>query len=331
MFFWQLLRYMLVVEYTIILTMNYKFLLFFLLIIPFISYEQIDSSLTHLSLQDAIHTAIQHKGEIRINQLDEITLQTTIAQYKSKYIPNINGQVNIIYNPIIPTSLLPIKLFNPNATSPYLPIQIGSAYQNTAGFQLEQPIYDPNISALIKEKKAEATKLNIQKQITTEDIIDGVVSAYLSLLLSNAELTWLAHDTMRMQVDFSNLEHQTNAGTSLKQDENIGQYNIEKARYNYQIALLRQQQFKENLLYVMGMPIQKSASLNPTTSIEEIITIPISTDTSYTAQRTDFKLLDYQQHYNELKIEDQKKTLLPTVTFNAYYGGNNISNSFFFI
>ncbi len=268
------------------------------------------SAQQQVSLQEAIKQALQNKAEAKKAALQIKKAEYKIDEAKAGALPQISATAGLTYNPIIQESLLEFG-------GEKIRAQFGQPWNSTASVQLQQAIFDQRVFTGLKAAKSTREFYVLNAQLTNEQIIENVASAYYQVFVQEENLK-------TVEASYANTEKVRNVIKSLV-DNGLAK-SIDLDRTNVQLTnigsnkqtLINSVQLAKNALkFYMGVPIESDIELEEKT-IEpkpELVSGNLNLD-----NRTEIKVLNKNR---ELLVFNKKATeayLYPTVSLVANYG-----------
>ena len=271
-----------------------------------------------VSLQEAIKQALQNKAEAKKAALQVKKAQYKIAEARAGALPQISATAGVTYNPIIQESLLELG-------GDRLLASMGQPWVSQAVVTLNQAIFDQRVFTGLKAAKSTREFYVLNAQLSNEQIIENVATAYYQVFVQEENLKTL-------NVSYANTEKVRNVIKSLV-DNGLAK-GIDLDRTNVQLTNIsanRQQLVnavelsKNSLKFYMGVPIDKPIELEAK-SIEprpELIAGNVNLD-----ERTEVKVLNKNRELLQYNLKATEAYLYPTVGLTANYGWAGMGKNF---
>ncbi|MFC0343872.1 TolC family protein [Epilithonimonas hispanica] len=271
-----------------------------------------------ISLQEAIKQALQNKAEAKKADLQVKKAEYKIAEARAGALPQISATAGLTYNPIIQESLLEFG-------GERIRAQLGQPWASQAVVTLNQAIFDQRVFTGLKAAKSTREFYVLNAQLSNEQIIENVATAYYQVFVQEENLKTL-------NVSYANTEKVRNVIKSLV-DNGLAK-GIDLDRTNVQltnISASRQQLVnavelsKNSLKFYMGVPIDKPIELEEK-SIEprpELIAGNVNLD-----DRTEIKVLNKNKELLQYNLKATEAYLYPTVGLTANYGWAGMGKKF---
>jgi outer membrane protein len=263
-----------------------------------------------VSLQEAIKQALQNKAEAKKAALQIKKAEYKIAEARAGALPQISATAGLTYNPVIQESLLEFG-------GERIRAKLGQPWTSSAVVTLNQAIFDQRVFTGLKAAKSTREFYVLNAQLSNEQIIENVATAYYQVFVQEENLKTL-------NVSYTNTEKVRNVIKSLV--ENGLAKGIDLDRTNVQLTNIsanRQQLVnsvelsKNSLKFYMGVPIDTPIELEEK-SIEpkpELIAGNVDLDS-----RTEVKVLQKNRELLQFNKKATEAYLYPTVGLTANYG-----------
>jgi len=263
-----------------------------------------------VSLQEAIKQALQNKAEAKKAALQIKKAEYKIAEARAGALPQVSATAGLTYNPVIQESLLEFG-------GQRIRAQLGQPWSSQAVVSVNQAIFDQRVFTGLRAAKSTREFYVLNAQLTNEQIIENVATAYYQVFVQEENLKTL-------NVSYTNTEKVRNVIKSLV--ENGLAKGIDLDRTNVQLTNIsanRQQLVnavelsKNSLKFYMGVPIESDIELEEK-SIEpkpELIAGSVDLDT-----RTEVKVLQKNRELLQFNKKATEAYLYPTVGLQANYG-----------
>lgn len=271
-----------------------------------------------VSLQEAIKQALQNKAEAKKAALQIKKAEYKIAEARAGALPQVSATAGLTYNPIIQESLLEFG-------GQRIRAQLGQPWSSSAVVTVNQAIFDQRVFTGLKAAKSTREFYVLNAQLSNEQIIENVATAYYQVFVQEENLKTL-------NVSYTNTEKVRNVIKSLV--ENGLAKGIDLDRTNVQLTNIsanRQQLVnavelsKNSLKFYMGVPIDTPIELEEK-SIEpkpQLIAGTVDLDT-----RTEVKVLQKNRELLQFNKKATEAYLYPTVGLQANYGWGGQGSKF---
>ena len=253
-----------------------------------------------LTLKEAIKYALAANQNARKARLDVENSQYRIEEVRARALPQVSGSGTISYNPILQLSALPGELVGEPGTTKL--VAFGQKWNANAGASFSQTLFDQSVFTGLKAAKTTKEFYQLNVQLTEEQVIEQVATAYYRILVQRKQVGVLDSTIRNTRKVQEILQGQYNSGLARKIDVDrigvsISNLETNRQQLNNGVTLLENQ-----LKFLMGMPIRTrivvaEASLD---NIEPKIVgedqgVDLSDRTELMLLRTQESLLNYQK------------------------------------
>ena len=285
---------------------------------------------SRISMPEAIRYALANNEGVKKALLDEKSAEYKIKETKGSGLPQINGAGTLTANPALATQLLPGELAGQPAGT-FIPVQFGTKYIAQGGLDLQQMLFRKSFFVGLEAANTTRELYRLRTQMTQEDIIYNVSSAYLQVLQTKQQFNIIDANFNRLKQleQILTLQYKNDVATKVQVNRvTVNKINLENQRTTLNGALKQQ----ENALkFFMGMPLEQ-----PLTIVDSVVVlnvpVPVSEDAAgIIASRLDFKVLNTQKVLNGLNVKNIKAGYFPTLNGFGNYAYNAQRNEFNFL
>ena len=287
-----------------------KLLLSFLLITGFASAQKSQV----ISLPEAVSFALENKADAAKARLNIIKADAQIAEVRSNALPQLSGSASTTYNPLLQESVLPGEIFGMPGQD--IAVAFGKKWNSTATAQLTQTIFNQAVFTGLKAAKTTKEFYRLNAQLTNEQIIEKVATAYYQVYQSQQMLDNLQSNLELTEKTVKIVKGLYGNGLAKKIDYDRSKVALNNLIANRQQLLNAVELSKNALKFMIGMSISNEIELP-----EEIFRPALlpGEDLEMT-ERTELQL---QKKQLEL-LNWQKKARLaeyyPSLSLSANYG-----------
>lgn len=306
--------------------LNYLWVLLLFLVTPVYSQNPEEPAL--FTLKDAVRYALTNNEAIKKSILDERSAEFKIKETKGSGLPQLNasGQLNAF--PALATQLLPGELAGQPGTM--IPVQFGTKYSATGAVELQQLIFSKSFFVGLKAANTTRDLYRLRTQMSEEEVIYNVSSAYLQLLQTKEQFNTVNANFNRLQQleEILNLQFENDIVTKVQVNRVIvNKTNLENQK---QTLLATYQQQLNGLKFFMNMPIQQPLEIDEKTAFLEGA-IPVEEDfDQILTERVDYKLLNTQKNLYNLNVDNISAGYYPRLSAFAQANTNAQRNEFDF-
>lgn len=276
------------------------------------------SAQQQVSLQEAIKQALQNKAEAKKAALQIKKAEYKIDEARAGALPQISATAGLTYNPVIQESLLEFG-------GERIRAQLGQPWVSTASVQVQQAIFDQRVFTGLKAAKSTREFYVLNAQLTNEQIIENVATAYYQVFVQVENLKTI-------EVSYTNTEKVRNVIKSLVNNGLAKAIDLD--RTNVQLTnigsskqtLINSVELSKNALkFYMGVPISTDIELEEK-SIEpkpELLASNVNLD-----DRTEIRVLNKNRELLQFNKKATEAYLYPTVGLVANYGWGGQGSKF---
>ena len=277
--------------------MKNKIIVSLLFLVSYANAQEIKT----LTLKDAITFALENKADAKKAKLQVENSNYQIEEVRSRALPQISANGSLTHNPILQTNVIDGSAFGAPGTT--IQAAFGQKWTSTAGVTLNQALYDQSVFIGLKAAKSTKEFYQINEQLTEEQVIERVASAYYQVYVTRQNLNVIDNNLKNTGKVKDIIKGQFDNGLAKKID--LDRILVRISNINTQRQqILNAINLQENALkFYIGMPIETKIVI-PQTEFEV-------TATAFTAQkpeatsRTEYLLLKK----NEQLLEYQKKSV----------------------
>lgn len=280
------------------------------------------------SLQQAVDYAKKNNVQVRNALVDyqiqkQVNRETTAAAY-----PQINASGTFQDYLDIPTSLLPGEVFG-GAPGTFIPVQFGTKYTATGGFDASQLLFDGQVFVGLQARKTVLEFSQKQVDITAEMINVNVQKVYYQLVVGRQQMTSIDANIDRFQKLLSDTRKIFEQGFAERLD--VDKVSVQLNNLQTEKIKTQSQLDAGNaaLKFLMSMPQKDSLVLTDSITEDKIKENILADDYKY-EDRKEFQLLTLNRKLNEYNIRRYKLSYLPTLAAFGSYQKNAQRNSFDF-
>jgi len=267
-----------------------------------------------LLLKDAINYALQNKVEAKKAALDVENAEYKIQEVRSQALPQISANGSLTYNPILQLNALPGDYFGAPGTTLLAPL--GQKWTSVAGVSLTQTIFNEQVFTGLKAAKTTREFYKINKELTDEQVIERVATAYYQVYLQRQKLTVIENNLKNTTKVKDVIKNLFDNGLARKIDLDritVTLNNITTSRQQ----LLNAVEIQENALkFYMGMPVNDKIIIPES----EVKILPVVLEeTAETSNRSEYRLMETQKTLLEFNRRAMKSLYYPTLSATAGY------------
>ena len=285
------------------------------------------------SLNQAVDYAVKNTYAIKNAKLDIDAAKKKKWETTTMGLPQINGKVD--YQDFIkqPVSLIPAKIFNPNAPDgEFAEISFGTKQNVSASATLSQLLFDGSYLVGLQSAKVYLKISELAKVKTEKAIKEAVISAYGNVILAKESISIIENNISLLDKTI----HDTNEiyKNGFAEEQDVEQLQITRSSLNNQLnkakGLLT---VAKNMLKItMGIEMDKTIELTDT--LENLSTSQIDlniTDATLNLDNhIDYKMMKNSVTAKELFVKLEKSKYLPSLVGFINYGVKANNDAFNF-
>lgn len=278
-----------------------------------------------IGLKECIQLAIANKSSILALKTNAAIDSLNSIQLKAKYLPEIALVYDYLYNPIIRTNIVPTGKFSPVPTDEIRAIKFGTSFNQSAGLQILQPIFDASIKSRIVETNLQLKIKQAEIKTANEDLAFEVAQSFSKLLLKQKQLKEIVFDTLRTAKTLSFSNDRLVEGKALKTEVNKAQINHNNAVFALQELLSSLVVEKIFLGFLINIPANEFDVADADNLFDQ-------TNLALLDESTNVNSLALIQEYDtkvdlvKLQLKNEKVKYLPTLSAKGYVGADQFSN-----
>jgi outer membrane protein TolC len=303
--------------------MKYKYLLLVAAAILFITNATAQTR--SIGVKECISLAIANKANILALNAEATIDSLNINQIRAKNLPQIALAYDYVYNSIIRTNIVPVGQFSPVPTDQTRSIKFGTKYNQIAGLQVMQPVFDATIRSKVQESKLQYRIKKDQVNTANEELTFEVAKTFVSILTKQKQVEILKLDTLRTASTLKIVRDRFADGTSLKMDFN-------KAKINHNNSVFVYKELISDLIiekiYLAFLTNLEAESFD-VVDVDNIFTeqnLTSLTQSNETKTLSKINELDSRITLAQQQIKGEKVKYLPKLNFNGYLGADQFSN-----
>ncbi len=271
------------------------------------------------SIQQCVEYAREHSTEVK-NALLNVKIQEQENRgITAMALPNISASGNIMHFPSIATTMLPAKIFDPNAgENDFAAVKFGVPYTSEIGVSLQQILFDGQVFVGLQARKASIDLQNKIVDVTDEAIKGNIYKVYYQLAVSKTQIDLI-------DANISKVEKLLHDVTILNQNGFVEKLDVDKT--SVQLANLKtvkqktQNQISNGYLalkYLIGMPAKDELILSDSVTDEQIKERSLAYEYNYNDVKS-FQLLEITKKLNDYNIKRYKYSKMPTLALVGSY------------
>ncbi len=284
------------------------------------------------SLRSAQEFAIEHSYDTLRSQMDIQAAKKKVQETVFSGFPQLSSSVDYMNNLELATVLIPN--FFEGKFEEKIPVQFGTRHNVSAGFTLSQLIFNGSYFVGLKTSKIFRQLADQNHTRTQLEILQTVTDTYYLILVSEESERILSSNLANLEKTHYEIRERYKEGFVAETDADLVQISVTKLKNSLQ-AIVRQKEVAYKLLnFQMGLDL--SAQIALTDKLEDVlqqIDISKTANTEFDLeQNIDYKLLETQEQFSKMALQNEKAKYFPTITaffsyqWSAYRDEFNILN-----
>jgi len=299
--------------------MKTKFLIITFLFTVVNGFSQTEADTTvELTLEQACTLALQRNKNVLNAELDVIKAKKKIWETTAIGLPQVSATFSHNYNIDLPVTLIPARMFNPQAPpGTYMEMRFGTEHNTKFGLTVSQLIFNGQYLVGLQTTKVFKQLSETKLKQTERDIKHSVAETYYLVLITKENLKIIDSNYVFVKKLYDDTKKLYETGmvelTNLKQME----LNLEQMK-NAKTTISRQLEVAKNLLkFQIGLDLSVKVKLtDDINTIEKEIEPAVSLIDANVApeENLDYRLLETQEKLQTLAVKNEKAALLPAVS-----------------
>ncbi len=310
--------------------MRITHLILLISIFSYTGYAQ-DSTQTSFSLQDAQTYALQNNQQVQNARLDILIAKKKIWETTAIGLPHAEASVGHNYNIDLPVTLIPAKMFNPQAPEgEYSEMKFGTENNTKFSFQATQIIFSGEYIVGLQASKIYKQLSENQLEKSEQEIKEMIANTYELVLIAEERQKIIKKNIENTTSIFEDTKAMYESGFAEATDVSQLQINLSTLNNLNKSAQRQIKVLKEMLKFQMNIgldtPIKltdKLESLLEVLNITEIIETPFNEE-----NHIDYKIVNTQENIQKLNVRREKSTFLPTISAFYNHQESLMSNDF---
>lgn len=275
-----------------------------------------------LSLKDAINYALENKADAKKAKLSVENSEHLIGEVRSRALPQISAQGNLMYNAILQEMAMPGEIVGlPGQT---LLVAFGQKWTAIGGIHLSQNLFDYSVFTGLKAAKTTREFYKVNEQLTQEQVIEAVSKSYYQIFITRQKLETV-NETLENTAKVQNtVQGLFDNGLAKKVDLDrikVTVVNLKSSKQQLENAVKLQE---NSLKFLIGMQIE-----NPITLVEERIEItPVLLENPNVKQLSQYQALEVQKQLLIYNKESFKAGYYPTLSLTGNYNYQGLGEKF---
>ena len=283
----------------------------------------------NLSLDDAIHMAMQNNITYNLKKTETQVAKQKIISTQMANIPDIYGTSNLQNNLIVASTPVPAKMFNTNAADNEItPMKFGTNWTANMGINMQYDIFNPEKYNDTKKSKINLQIANVAEEIERINLASLVSIDYGTSLIAKQQILLASDDTSRMHALYSYMKAKHEEGKSTIEDLNQSLIDVNNAKARWIEADNVYKKSIATLLNDMGIVASAKTieDTKLTNDLDELLKQAQNNDLSDNKLALVNKKSELQIQSIETELQSVQLKYLPTLSVSGFYGTNFFGN-----
>lgn len=296
------------------------------LVFCFFKGAKAQEAVKELSLKEALQMALHANQTARKAKLDIENSIYQVDEVRSGALPQVNGNGNITYNPLLQQSALPGDLVGqPGKT---LLVSFGQKWIATAGISLTQSLFDQSLFTGLKAAKGAQEYYELNGELAEEQVIELVATAYYNVLVQRQKIGVIDSTISNTRRSEAIIKGQFESGLGKQIDVdriavNIANLESQKLQLHNAVTIMENQ-----LKYVTGMDIKQPIVL-PAIALSQVQPEALELQSALDINtRTEFQTLKKQEELLQYQKQAYKAEYYPSLSLSGNYNYQGMGNAF---
>lgn len=269
-----------------------------------------------LTLQDALKYAIENNQDAKKSRLEIEGGKYKTQEVRAAALPQINGNANATYNPIIGQLVTDMGAF-----------KMGRAWNSGAGIQIDQQLFNQQVFTGLQAAKASENYYALNSEMTEEQVIEQTANNYYQVLVNREQLSVVDTNIKNIKVIEKVITNQYENGLAKRIDVDRIKVNLTNLQTQREQIINTIQQLELQLKLSMGMPVAAEIVL-PAENLTSINSLPLLENELNLSNRTELRLLDVQRTLLDLQRKAYVAEYYPTLALTGNYNYSTMTNTF---
>ena len=280
-----------------------------------------------LTLQDALQYALKNSTNIRKAALDVQNGNYKIDETRARALPQLSINSSLTDQYKKQSFVFDSSFIDPSKSGAFL-VPSGTTWNSVSSVNLEQKLFDQSVFTGLKAAKSTQQYYGLAAQLTDEQVIEQVATAYYQVLVQRQNLVVIDSNITNTTKVHDIINGQYQNGLAKKIDVDRTQVTISNLKAQRQQIINAVSQQENALKFYMGMDITTPIIIPPS-QLDNIKPQDISSqDTLDITQRTEYKILKKQDELYQYNLDAYKAEYYPTLSLTASHSLNGVSEKF---
>lgn len=280
-----------------------------------------------LTLGDALKYALKNNSNARKAALDVDNGNYKIDETRARALPQLSLNSTLTDQYKKQSFVFDSSFIDPSKSGAFL-VPAGTTWNSLSSVNLTQAIYDQSVFTGLKAAKSTQQYYRLASQLTDEQIIEQVATAYYQVLVQRQNIVIIDSNITNTTKVFDIINGQYENGLAKKIDVDRTKVTISNLKAQRQQLINAATQQENALKFYMGMEIATPVAI-PSSQLDSIRPAEIAlSDSLDITQRTEYKILKKQDELYTYNLAAYKAEYYPTLSLSASHSLNGVSEQF---
>ncbi len=280
-----------------------------------------------LSLKDALQYALKNNSASRKAALDIQNGNYKIDETRARALPQLSINSTLTDQYKKQSFVFDSSFVKPGAKGTIL-VPAGTTWNSLSSVNLEQKIFDQSVFTGLKAAKSTQQYYQLAAQLTDEQIIEQVATAYYQVLVQRQNAVVIDSNISNTTKVYNIINGQYQNGLAKKIDVDRTRVTISNLKAQRQQLLNAVSQQENALKFYMGMDITAPIKIEQS-QLDSIHLQDYSLQDSLDITgRTEYRILKKQDELYQYNSDAYKAEYYPTLSLTAAHSLNGVSNQF---
>ena len=272
------------------------------------------------SLKEAQNYAIENNQAVNNARLDILIAKKKIWETTAIGLPHADMSLGHNYNIDLPTTLMPAKIFNPNAPDgEFIEMKFGTTHNTSFNFKATQLVFSGEYLVGLAASKIYKNLSENQLEKSEQEIKETIANTYELILIAEERKAIIDSNITSTKSILEDTQAMYESGFAEETDANQLQINLSTLTNGLKSAERQVRILKELLKFQMNIPLTIPIELTEDleTLLSQLNIEGIMGSAFNQENHIDFKIISTQEQIQKLSVKREKSTFLPTVS--AFY------------
>ena len=275
---------------------------------------------TSFSLKEAQNYALENSQAVQNARLDILIAKKKVWETTAIGLPQADMSLGHNYNIDLPTTLMPASIFNPKAPDDeFVEMQFGTTHNTSFNFKATQLVFSGEYLVGLAASKIYKDLSENQLEKSEQEIKETIANTYELVLIAEERMAIIDSNITSTESILQDTKSMYELGFAEETDANQLQINLSTLTNALKSAERQVNILKELLKFQMNIPLANSIELteNLETLLNQLNIEGVMGTAFDQENHIDFRIINTQEHLQELSVKREKSTFLPTVS--AFY------------